>query len=281
VNKQFKIQIKMKKFFMMMGLVALVTVTMTSCMHVKVGDKDWSLGSLGSGHKNDTPTQVHQVGQETVMQTFDGVNVCGPFNIILEQGEGHNVRVDGTTEQLEKITIYVKGDELFIDQREEKWNSNDFKGMRIFVTATTVKDIVIAGSGTLTAPQALTVADLDLEVAGSGNITIAQLMCQDLHVEIAGSGNVTTGPIQAREVKNEIAGSGDIDFAGLTCLKLYNEIAGSGDITLNNLNVDNVSSDIAGSGDIILRGRVGTHKEDIAGSGKVDVSGLTAPDAIK
>jgi len=254
---------------LMMSLVAMVTITMMSCMHVKIGDKEWS---FGSGDKNDTPTQVHQVGQKTEMTTFDGLNVAGPFNVIYEQGKEHTVRVEGTTEQLEKMTIYVKNGELYIDRRESKWSSNDFKGLQVFVTSPTVDDIGIAGSARVTAPQALTVDDITLEVAGSGDITLSQLTCKELDNEIAGSGKVTLGIVQATKVKNEIAGSGDIDIAGLTCSQVDNEIAGSGDITLNNLNVDHAKNEIAGSGDIIMRGNIRSHTEDIAGSGKVHIN---------
>ena len=257
-----------KKFFMM-SLMALVVMTMTSCLHVKVGDKDWS---VGGGHRNDTPTQVHQVGQETTMQPFDELNVCGPFNVILNQGETSSVRVEGTAEQLGKITIYVKDGGLYIDERESKWNNNDFKGMRIFVSTPNIKNIDIAGSGDVTAPNALTANGLLLEVAGSGDITLAQLKCHNLRIEIAGSGDVTTGPIEADEVNTEVAGSGDISIAGLTCKTLRNEIAGSGDMTFNNMNVDKVISEIAGSGDIYLLGKIGTHSEEIAGSGGVHIN---------
>lgn len=260
----------MKKF-LVFSLVAMVTMmTMMSCMHVKVGDKDWSIG--GKGSRNDTPTQVHQVGQETAMQPFDELSVCGPFNVILEQGTGNNVRVDGTIDQLEKITIYVKDGELYIDERDSKWKYEDFKGMRIFVTSATIKGIDIAGSGSVTAPKAWKSAELDLEVAGSGDITLAQVECTDLNIEIAGSGDVTTGPVLARNVKTEIAGSGDINIAGLTSTTLRNEIAGSGDIVCGNMNVDRVDSEIAGSGDIYLKGKIGTHNQDIAGSGRVHVN---------
>jgi len=240
-------------------------------MHVKVGDKDWSL--LGNGRTNDTPTQVHEVGQETAMQPFEELNVAGPFNIIYEQGVTNSVRVEGTIEQLEKITIYVKDNELIIDQRKDE-DGNIFKGMRIFVTSTAIDGIEIAGSGTVTVPKVLNTNDLNLEVAGSGEVTLTQLNCKSLHNEIAGSGKVTTGAIQAEKVMNEIAGSGDIDIAGLICNNLSNEIAGSGDIVINNMNVDVVESNIAGSGDITLVGKVGRHTEDIVGSGSVNTSGL-------
>lgn len=252
----------------MMSLMALVVMTMTSCMHVKVGGKDFSLGMNG---KNDTPTQVHQVGQLTSMNVFDNVNVAGPFNVFYEQGDAFTVLVKGTVEQLEKMTIYVKDDGLYIDRRENKWSGSDFKGLQVFVTAPSIKGLGVAGSGTITAPKALTVDDFGLEVAGSGSITLAQLTCADLRNEIAGSGKLTLGIVQATSVRNEIAGSGDIDMAGLKCMKVRNEIAGSGNIVLNNVNVDDVNSEIAGSGNITVRGNVKTHNEDIAGSGKVNI----------
>ena len=263
----------MKKV-LVMSLLALVVMTMSSCLRVKLGENGWSLINK-YGHHNDTPTQVHQVGEVTQMQQFDGVGVAGPFNVILEQGNASTVRVDGTTDQLAQMTIYVENGDLVIDMKEDMVDSGKFfKGMRIFVSTPSVKSIEIAGSGTVTAPKALAVADLGLKVAGSGEITLSQLTCQDLKMQIAGSGDMTLGTVQANEVETEIAGSGDIELAGLICKNVKNKIAGSGDITLNNMEVDNVKTTIAGSGNVILRGKAGSHDEDIAGSGKVDVSGL-------
>ena len=260
----------MKKV-LVMSLLALVVMTMSSCLRVKIDGKDWNFG----GHTNDTPTQVHQVGQETSMAEFDNVNVAGPFNVFYEQGENYRVRVEGTADQLGKMTIYVKNGDLYIDQRKQE-PSGTFDGLQVFVTSPMVDAFEIAGSGSITAPKALTVNDIRLEIAGSGDITLAQLTCKDLSMEIAGSGDITLGTVQANEVRSEIAGSGDIEVAGLVCKNARNEIAGSGNITLNNLNVDHVKSEIAGSGNVILRGKVGSHDEEIAGSGKVNVSGLNS-----
>lgn len=260
----------MKKFFMM-SLVALVCVTMASCLRVKVGDGEWS---LGKGHVNNNPTQVTLVNQVTEMQPFDEVNLAGPFDAMLEQGGGHSVRVEATAEQLEKMTIYVKDGELYIDQRKNE-PSRTFDGVKVFVSAPMLKGIDIAGSGDITVPKALEVADLKIDIAGSGDIAIAQLTCHDMKISIAGSGDVIVGPVQANTVKTSVAGSGDIEFEGLTCTTLNNSIAGSGDLTFNNMNVDLVKNSIAGSGNVTLRGKVGYHQDSVAGSGTVDVSGLT------
>ena len=67
------------KQYLTLSLLVMAVMAMTSCTHVKIGDKDWSIFDLANGHTNDTPTQVHQVGTETAMETFDGLNVAGPF----------------------------------------------------------------------------------------------------------------------------------------------------------------------------------------------------------
>lgn len=256
----------MKQFFVVLSLMAFMT--MTSCQ-IQVGDKEWS---MGNSYKNDTPTQVNQLGQVTTMNPFNELDVPGPFNVIYEQGENYTVRIEGTMEQLEKMTVYVKNSKLFIDRRNSK--NNNFQGLQVFVTSPDIKEVDIAGSGRVTAPNALKTNKITLDVSGSGQITLAQLDCTELATDIAGSGSVVIGPVRANTVKNDIAGSGKIEIAALVCKRVENDIAGSGKVTLNNMNVDMVDSDIAGSGKVILNGTVGTHTEDIAGSGKVDVSGL-------
>ena len=257
----------MKKHFMILSLMALVVMTMSSCMHVRINGKGWSL----NGNENNTPTQVQQVGQETAMNAFDDVNVIGPFNVIYTQGESYNVRVKGTPDQLAKMTIYVEDGELYIDQCKQE-PSGTFDGLQVFVTSPTLEGIDMAGSGSVTVPEALKVNDIKLELAGSGKITLAQLNCKDLTIDLAGSGDITMGLVQANSVSNDIAGSGNIEIASLTCKNVDNDIAGSGDIKLSGLNVEYVTSDIAGSGDIILQGNIGAHEEDVAGSGKVRIN---------
>ena len=259
----------MKKFFLM-SLVALVAMTMTSCLHIKLDGKDWSMGN----YKNDTPTQVHQVGEVTEMTPFDHLKTVGPFNVIYQHGEGHTVRVDGTAEQLEKMTIYVKDSQLTIDVSVSNLKGNTFDHMRVFVTSPGIKDIAVTGSGTVTTPDALSTADLNLNVTGSGDITIAQLKSKDLNIKVTGSGDVTTGPIEAGNVQNTVTGSGDIDIAALTCNDLSNHITGSGDIRVSNINAGHVYSKISGSGDIKLQGTANTHEEKVTGSGDIDIKGL-------
>ena len=257
----------MKKF-LMMSLVALVAMTMTSCINI-----------VNKKYRNDTPTQVSEVGKVTVMQPFDKVCVEGPLNIIYEQGDSNTVRVKASDELFEKMTIYVDNNELTVDLKEysegiTKSVKEQFKGVQIFVTSTELKGITINGAGDVTVPNALDLSDINLNINGVGDINIAQMTCQNLDISISGVGDVTLGLVKADAVTARNTGVGDIDIAGLVCKTLNNETEGVGNMVFNNLNVDHVKSYASGVGNIALNGTVGSHEEKADGVGKVDTTGL-------
>ena len=257
----------------MMSLLALVGMMMTSCMSVNIGD--W-------GDVDKTPTQVPEINKVTAMQPFDKVDMTNAFKVIYEQGDTHSVRIEASDEAFKEMTVYVKDGDLRIRKAVKK-STVDFSKVKIYVTSPDIKGIEIAGSGLFAASNRInTSGDLDMEIAGSGNIMLADVTCKDATMEIAGSGDIEIGNLAAKEAKAEIAGSGDISLATFTCSKFNIEIAGSGDVICNNITADDVHTEIAGSGDVTLKGMVKHHTEDIAGSGKVNVSGLTeSPDSVK
>lgn len=233
---------------------------------------------------NDTPTQVHEVGQETTMNPFKQVNVAGPFDIFYEHGEAYTVRVEGTAQQLAKMTIYVEDEELCVDVTDYHFPADKdlFDGLKVFVSSPDIEQLSITSLGSLIVPNALEADNLKLLIEGMGDITISQLACNDLNISIEGGGDITTGPIRANNVLVEVEGMGDIEIDGLTCKKVTNRIAGMGDTKYRNLNVESVMTEISGSGDVVLQGVVRHHEEKIDGMGKVNVSGLTiATDSIQ
>lgn len=254
----------MKKF-MTLSLMALVAMTMTSCMSVHIGD--W-------GDMDKTPTQVPEINKVTAMQPFDKVDMTNAFRVIYEQGETHSVRIEAGEQAFKEMTVYVKDGDLRIRKAVRKSTAH-FEQVRIYVTSPDIKGIEIAGSGIFAASNPInTSGDLDMEIAGSGNIMLAEVTCKDADMEIAGSGDIEIGSLTAKDAKAEIAGSGDIKLGTFICTKFDIEIAGSGDVICDNITADDVHTEIAGSGDVMLRGAVKHHTEDIAGSGKVNVSAL-------
>lgn len=255
----------MMKQVMKLALVAIVGMTMMSCVSINLG---------GDNGKDDTPTQVPVANQVTAMQRFDEVDIAGPFKVIYEQGDKHTVRIDASEQAVKEMTVYVKDNELRICKAVSK-PTVEFKNVKIYVTSPTIDDIEIAGSGMFTASQPISVSDLNTEIAGSGKILLVAVNGQKAKMEIAGSGNIEIGQLECRRAEAEIAGSGDIMLGSLKCNDFKIEIAGSGNVNCDNIDADNVDTEIAGSGDINLKGTVRHHTKDIAGSGKVNI---TAPD---
>ena len=245
-----------------LALVAIVSMTMMSCMSVNIGDVD------------KTPTQVQQINQETAMQQFDEVEIAGAFKVVYEQGTEYSVRVEASEQALKEMTVYVKDNELRI-RKAVKNPTVSFKDVKVYVTSPDINKIELAGSGMFAASNPINPSnDLDVELAGSGKVLLAAVDCQNASLEIAGSGNIEIGDLKAKEVDTEIAGSGDINLGMMTCQELNAEIAGSGNVNCDNINADEVKVEIAGSGDVNLKGTVKNLTKEIAGSGKVNVSGL-------
>lgn len=245
-----------------LAVMAVVCMTMVSCMSV----------NIGSGDVDNTPTQVPELNKPTAMQPFDKVDIANAFRVIYEQGAEHSVRVEASEEAFKEMTVYVKDNTLCI-RKAVKNPKMSFKEVKVFVTSPTIKGIEIAGSGVFAASNKINVTDdLHMEIAGSGKMLLADVTCKDSNMEIAGSGNIEVGNIAARDVHAEIAGSGDINLATMTCNKFHIEIAGSGNVTSDNITADDVHTEIAGSGDVTLKGSIKHHSKDIAGSGKVKIT---------
>jgi len=115
-----------------------------------------------------------------------------------------------------------------------------------------------------------TVTSAKISMDGSGRVDIAEVK-GPLDLDIAGSGKVTVGP--AREVNADIAGAGDAAL-GPIARGIDLDIAGSGDVTAASVNGP-VHIDIAGSGSVkIAGGEADPLHVDIMGSGNFTFGGV-------
>lgn len=123
----------------------------------------------------------------------------------------------------------------------------------------------VAGSGRINIGAVKEV--IEIEVAGSGNISAAS--AQSAEIEIAGGGNVSLGPLEGG-VTAEVAGSGDIRVARVNG-PVEIEIAGSGGILIEGGQATEFGVVIAGSGDVMFKGHAVNPRVEIAGSGDITV----------
>ena len=193
--------------------------------------------------------------KEISVNYFTTINVAGNVKVYYQQGTRNFVKFEGPESLLKYYGVEVKDNALCIAIRDNNLNFfRDDEDVRIIVSSTDLVEVGMAGSGEFHCGQHLDTDRLRLKVAGSGDIDMADVICDNLTCDIAGSGDikvrqVTTGEAQA-------------------------VIAGSGDIGLNLVQCGSVKVKIAGSGDVKLKGKTDHFDMKVAGSGKVDTSEL-------
>ncbi len=181
------------------------------------------------------------------------------------------VRVDENL--LECLEIMVKDKDL-IFKKQKDYNSNRLKATEfvIDVTAPSLEEINLAGSGTFKAHSPLEGEKMEANVAGSGDIIFNKTVTvKEIKLNVAGSGDLFCDELIADKMECNIAGSGDLKVSTGSAREAEASVAGSGDIVLY-CDIENLEANIAGSGDIKARinGRL---KYGIIGSGDIGYYG--------
>ena len=252
----------MKKHLFSLSLVAVLSIAFTACGQIK-----------GEG-----PI----VKKTLTVKDFEGVSLKGSFDVVVAQG-AKEVIAEGHGNIIERLETDVKDGVLQLEL--EKGNYRDFE-LVVFVTTDQLEKLKVAGSGDMKVDGFKGLSELDVSVAGSGNlkgkglmeiagdceISVAgsgdvnlELNCSELEGSIAGSGTINVEG-RAKEVEVSIAGSGDFEGSGLESKKAEVSISGSGDVQIGV--EDELEVSIAGSGDVLYHGSPNVESK-VMGSGDV------------
>jgi hypothetical protein len=198
---------------------------------------------------------------------FDRITVAGPYEVTVKTGGQPGVTAHGGEAILAETDFIVENGELRIGPKKKRgmrWNWTNRSPVRVEVSAASLREATIAGSGGI---QIDRVAGGDFEgtVAGSGNLGIAQMDAGKTEFSVAGSGEVRASG-KARSLDLSIAGSGDVDLSALEVVAADVSIAGSGNVRARATGTASVS--IMGSGDVELTGGA---KCDVTKHGSGDV----------
>lgn len=171
------------------------------------------------------------------------------------------VTITAPEKSLDRILLNVSDSTLSIEESQGKdegveWiiNNSGPAVNKIVVRAPYLTCVNLAGSASFNCNKVIKTSRLALQVAGSGEIAVADVETTTMKAEVAGSGDITAHVKQATSITTNVTGSGDIKL----------ELADCG----------NVEAGVAGSGDITLSGKAKTLKQDVAGSGDIDTDNL-------
>ena len=199
---------------------------------------------------------------------FDEISTSLPATVNFTVGDAYtcSVRVDENI--LDYLEIKVKDGELLLGRPKEHRNVNLRSTQFVIdVTAPTVDEVNLAGSGDINMLSPLNMQELEVNIAGSGNVLFKEEVNIDhLELGVAGSGDIYVDKGTIREFEADIAGSGKI-VSHAEVQDLDANVMGSGDITAK-VN-GKLEYFIAGSGDIKYYGNAEV-KGKIAGSGSIN-----------
>jgi hypothetical protein len=249
---------------------------------------------------------VHSASRSVEGLKFDSVVVWGSVEAEITQGEETQLRVRGSSSDLDAEPFFVSDDVLYLGRSAngERLDSH----LKYKLTVVDLKEISLKGSGEVYVKplhaESLTVSvegsgdinlhkvtggDLEMIVAGSGTIQLAEAEVDEIEVDISGSGTMEFGTIRAErmvaalngsgdvlvsndgevnELKVSVVGSGDVEFSRLKALEVDVNIMGSGDAEV--WAEDTLSVSIMGSGDVAYRGEKPELRSTVLGSGDVE-----------
>jgi len=189
------------------------------------------------------------------------LSIDGDVNYV--QDSVYFVEISAQQNVLDVITTEISGGELKIGA--DRW-IRKHNGIKIIVHSPDLHGMTLSGSGNMESSSDILTPDLELNVSGSGNITLASVHTDQLEVTISGSGNIQVSGGAATNQKANISGSGNVEMDDLTANESDAKISGSGSVSV--WSVNHLKATISGSGDIKYKGNP-IVDANISGSGSV------------
>lgn len=234
-----------------------------------------------------------QTKESRKVDTFTKIAFRVPGKLYLRQGPEQKVELEGSKEVLSKIETTVSGGRLSIGRENENWKmwnwDNDDKVI-VYITVKDLEGVSVSGSGELIGESKFKTNDLNLNVSGSGSLTLEadangalgadvsgsgriefKGNCRDLDSKVSGSGKVSVGLAYANKVVAGVSGSGKVIASG-TAKEIRANISGSGEVLAADLEVDRCEVRISGSGDVEINVK-SELDANISGSGSVTYKG--------
>lgn len=209
---------------------------------------------IGIQAQTVTPSKKYITKELNNVSNFSSIRVLGSPDVEYRQSNGS------------KTTVSIYGSDNLVDLLEVSTVNgvlqvNIKKGVKILSGERRLK--VIASSPSLNQVDIKGSADVYLKGTIKGN---------DLNLNIAGSGDIEAENLQYANIFALVKGSGDIDLKNVKATTVMSEVNGSGDISAEKLAATNVVATVAGSGDIVC---YASRQLDarVSGSGDIEYKG--------
>lgn len=241
---------KFIKVLSSLTFAAAMLFSATSCISVNGSE------SVISGREKVTGSGKIISKNVTLNADFAAISVPSIIDVIVTQDSANSVKLEGSDNLLKYCDINVSKNTLNISMSKEG-DKISFKkfDVKAYVTVKNLNIIQIAGTG-------------DVDVKGSLNTSI-------LNLNITGTGDITIPSLKADDFKVTIAGTGDVKVKG-SCNKVSFAVSGTGDIKAALTNIQTLGASVSGTGDIELTGDAQTATYSVSGTGDIEAKNMIA-----
>lgn len=183
----------------------------------------------------------------------------GPFKVVLEGKD------------LQEIETIMKGNELVIKRKSDKWNffGSDMDELVIHISMPNLEAVSLSGSGKLASNDQFSSNYMKLSVSGSGKVKL-NVAADKVDAHISGSGNIETAGT-TKVLNAHISGSGKVNADELRAQEVEVHISGSGNCNVHAAN--KIDAHISGSGNVYYTGSPTSVNARTSGSGKISKRG--------
>jgi len=197
---------------------------------------------------------------------YDGVKCAGSFDYILVAGTEGKITIKGEENLLQYVITEVKDNTLIIKtERHIDLKPSNNKTIKITIPFKNISSVSLAGSGDLWNEDVITATNLEVALAGSGDVVLT-IEASNTEGKVAGSGDLTLKG-NTNKLEAKVAGSGDFHGFNLQSNHTTVSVAGSGDAKV--VSNESLKARVSGSGDIEYRGNPKTEDSKVAGSGSI------------
>ncbi|MBX3065050.1 MAG: DUF2807 domain-containing protein [Anaerolineae bacterium] len=201
---------------------------------------------------------------------FSSIQLQTSGNIFIEQTGEETLTIEAEDNIIPLLTSDVANGRLVLGSRPNT-SYTTTKDITYHITVKALDQVVLTGSGNINV-KPINTAAFNIEINGSGNVTVDQLDgLQQLSVNIGGSGDATVTAVTTQTVTVNISGSGDVKVAGQGDSQLIS-VRGSGNYNGEGLTTQSAQVNIAGSGSAVINAAQ-TLDVLIGGSGSVSYLG--------
>src|SRR5215203_986375 len=129
------------------------------------------------------------VTQEREVGPFTGIDLRIDAQVYYRTAPGHGMTVSGQQNILDVLETYSDGGKLVIRYRGDV-RVRSHETLHIELSAPTVSSLRVSGTGSLFTSGPLSTSRMDMDLSGSGSISVSELAANLIDAELSGSGSI-------------------------------------------------------------------------------------------